>query len=316
MAPSSTAPLARLSAFTLLAHGDFSTSLATVREPLAVAELPHRKIFFLTDPALVAEATLSRALRDRQDAESGGGGIVSACGKDWARRRDTLRGPLQSRDGLEAIAAPAVAHAVASCGCPADALLLPPEKMLPACSRLVRHALRRIVIATDDAEGAGEPSAAAVGSSADLRVSRRGERPVGAQAPLSAALRAPFIWLFANALRLAVSLGLLTEHAASLWHRRPFFDTAELFTSRKRKVERRVAAWRGWARHEGVKDVFALHIPRRVLRAGLRRGAITPTCAIGQMHADHRALVLKPLQERWVRVAMVGSAAVTARLLA
>ena len=67
------AELTKLSALGLLAHGDFSATLAHVCPSScgAVAHLPHRRIFFLSDPALVAEAALNSAaaLRDRQDAD-------------------------------------------------------------------------------------------------------------------------------------------------------------------------------------------------------------------------------------------------------
>ena len=213
--------LPRLSAFTLLAHGDFSSTIGTLRDaPLAVAELPHRKIYFVTDPALVSTATLGSAatLRDRQDAAASGGGIVQSCGDEWTRRRERLR-VLQSRDGLEALAVPAVLDAVQAMGYPSYALLLPPAEMLPCCSRLVRHALRCIVVKTHSAP----PSADGAGDR-------------GWPAAVAMALTSLMVPL--------ARLCLLVQHALALATRTSFFEIAELFTNRRRKVQRLVNRWR------------------------------------------------------------------------
>ena len=239
-------PLLRLSALSLLAHGDFSTSLASLppHAPLAVARLPHRQIFFLSDPALVAEAALTRApaLRDRQDVTASGGGIVNGCGAAWSRRRERLR-ILQQPDGLESLAAPAVASAIAACGCPPYALLLPPAEMLPWSGRLVRHALRKIAIASDDGPlEADDPM--------QLQTGRRRSRS-GASGLLLLPLRvllapllAPLAWLFTRSLMLLARFSLLCEHSALLSQRYPFFDVAEQFTNRRRKEERRATKMR------------------------------------------------------------------------
>ena len=233
-----TSHIARLSAFTLLAHGDFSASLANVCDaPLAVAALPHRRIFFLTDPALVSEATLSRAsaLRDRQDPEASGGGIVGACGDEWTRRRERLR-MLLGRE-CTSLAVPAVTNALSACGCPSEALLLPPAEMLPWSGRVVRDALRRVAIATErEADGPPVPGY--------ISPRRRGGIVASVIAPLFAPLLRTLALMLGWVLRLSARLALLSEHAVALLGRTPFFDVAELFTNRKRKIERRVSTWR------------------------------------------------------------------------
>jgi hypothetical protein len=220
--------VARLSAFTLLAHGDFSTSLSHVGEPLAVATLPHRKLFFLRDPELVAEATLAKpaALRDRQDVDASGNGVVAACGDAWTRRRDKLR-VLLTREGLEGLAAPAAADAVAVCGCPPNALLLPPARMLPVCTRLVQHALRRVAIES----AAGSEAAASSVIAVPPRPSEFAWI-LAAAAPLVA----PLAWLISSTLRLVARISLLFEHTYAFVVPTPFFDLAEGFTNRDRAL--------------------------------------------------------------------------------
>ena len=244
------AELTKLSALGLLAHGDFSATLAHVCPSScgAVAHLPHRRIFFLSDPALVAEAALNSAaaLRDRQDADASGPGIVSACGKEWSRRREPLR-VLQTRAGLEALAAPAVADALVSCGCPAHTLLLPPRELQEWCGRVVRHSLRQIAIAT--------PAPAS-----DSRASAEASRdpcssPPPAAAPARAGLAAVLVLILAPVraalarlvdatLRAAARFSLLVDHSRALLWPTDFFTIAELFTNRPAKTARRATQWR------------------------------------------------------------------------
>ena len=219
--------------WSVLAHGDFAKTLATLDGPIAMARIPRgRSIFFLNDPNLVSEATLSKAtsLRDRQDEHSSGDGVVDACGADWTRRRQGLR-VLQTQ--TEALSKPAVADALEVCSCPPYTLMLPPPDVLECANALVRHALNAIAISVQPGGLLNNLPAAST--------SNRHSRGFGAA--VGTALLAPLARLLRGFLRLGAWVTLYYEQASGIFRGSSFFNLALLFTSRKRKLERRVSQW-------------------------------------------------------------------------
>ena len=201
-----------LAGLSVLLTGDFERSLSKFNAPITEARLPGRRVYFIKDPHLFAEVSTKRhrSFRDRQDESASCPGVVGATGVDWERRRRALSF-IQSRETLQAVVAPAVAQAVGAL--PADVYSLPPAPLLEEVNALVRRVLHDVAF------------------SAQPPASARPRRPPRAPALLRAVLRR------------AVRLSLLGEHAAALARRAPFFEVANLFSSKQRKVERRTSRW-------------------------------------------------------------------------
>ena len=212
-----TAP--RVSPWRVLADGDFGTTLARLpkapEQPIVASRLPSgRDVYFLSSPALVAEAAVTRTadFRDRQDADAGLPGVVGAVGCGWARKRDPLRF-LQTRVALEEVARPAMAAALGQSD--ALAFCMPTSELIGYSSILIRRALESIIISVPSPP-IGRPVVRKGG------MMRRVARPL---------------------LRHLAALTLLAQQTVALLGRSSFFYLAFLFTSRRRKVERRASSF-------------------------------------------------------------------------
>jgi hypothetical protein len=232
------APLPTISPWSLLATGDFARSAAHAAQPLAMGALPGgRRIYFLSSPSLVVEATIARSadFRDRQDADAGRPGVVGATGQAWSRRRDKLR-VLQTRTILESTApaavAAAVSHATDVCALDASSALttLSVDELLRYCSTIIRYALHQIVIGTQPPPTQLPPKLAQVGR----RPRRHG---------VSSAWLGPLARLGQWLLQQVAAVSLLGEQAWALLRGTSFFELAQLYTSRARKVSRRAARY-------------------------------------------------------------------------
>eukprot|EP00900_Chrysochromulina_parva_P005896 jgi/Chrpa1/15307/Chrysochromulina_OHIO_Genome00004899-RA len=224
------APLPTISPWSLLATGDFARSAAHAAQPLAMGALPGgRRIYFLSSPSLVVEATIARSadFRDRQDADAGRPGVVGATGQAWSRRRDKLR-VLQTRTILESTApaavAAAVSHATDVCELDASSALttLSVDELLRYCSTIIRYALHQIVIGTQPPPTQLPPKLAQVGR----RPRRHG---------VSSAWLGPLARLGQWLLQQVAAVSLLGEQAWALLRGTSFFELAQLYTSRARK---------------------------------------------------------------------------------
>ena len=232
------APLPTISPWSLLATGDFARSAAHAAQPLAMGALPGgRRIYFLSSPSLVVEATIARSVdfRDRQDADAGRPGVVGATGQAWSRRRDKLR-VLQTRTILESTApaavAAAVSHATDVCALDASSALttLSVDELLRYCTTITRYALHQIVIGTQPPPTQLPPKLAQAGR----RPRRHG---------VSSALLGPLARLGQWLLQRIAAVSLLGEQAWALLRGTSFFELAQLYTSRARKVSRRAARY-------------------------------------------------------------------------
>ena len=208
-----------------------------------MASLPGRKVFFAVDPTVFTEAAIRRNsdFRDRQDADAGRPGVVGAVGECWARRRERLRF-LQTRELLERIAPAAVDAAVQNaatepgCDGSALALILPPAELLQHVTRVVRYALNEVVLGTQPPSPSTEGTDNAYAAEGGLRRQVRHELRLGMPlASLAARGRA--------LLRVAAALSLSMEQLWCVVRRGSFFELAQLYTSRGRKVERRTARY-------------------------------------------------------------------------
>jgi hypothetical protein len=196
-----------------------------------------RRIYFLSSPSLVVEATIARSadFRDRQDADAGRPGVVGATSQAWSRRRDKLR-VLQTRTILESTApaavAAAVSHATDVCALDASSALttLSVDELLRYCSTIIRYALHQIVIGTQPPPTQLPPKLAQAGR----RPRRHG---------VSSAWLGPLARLGQWLLQQVAAVSLLGEQAWALLRGTSFFELAQLYTSRARKVSRRAARY-------------------------------------------------------------------------
>lgn len=224
-----------LSVWSLLATGDFALSARKLQgtPSFAVARTPQRSLFFTMDPsAFYNAATLfARDFRDREDDERGSGGVVGATGDDWLRRREQLR-VMQKKEALEMIAAPAVAKSFLSLKSSSEVppLQLPPPALLAWSGSMVRHTLHTVALSAQPPVSVLPPQ---------LGADRR--RPAG---PIPRLIHA---WLSRALRSLASLLVLMDQTRALLGGRTSFFDLAQAFTSRSRKVDRKVMLLRSRA---------------------------------------------------------------------
>ena len=227
-----------LSPWSVLIHGDFALTLASLPHPgITAVRTPARQLFFCSEPTsfITAATPLAKQFRDRQDESAGSGGVVGATGDEWLRRREQLR-VLQKREALECIAAPAVGEALLACANrdPLPPLLLPPPLLLAWSGAVVRHTMHLVALSEQPPSNALPP------------LPQASARDAGR-------LRRLLAVVIARLVRLAARVSLFTQHSRALLGRPgvcSFFDLAQSFTSKPRKLDRIVGRWRlAWRRH-------------------------------------------------------------------
>jgi cytochrome P450 len=202
----------------VIAHGDFARTCSTVCDPIVSTRLGSRNIFFVTDPQLFFDASSVQhgAFSNRQDEGKGDGGIVGAVGADWKRRREVLRF-IQSRDALISLAAPSIGLALREVNSlsnghrPADMFLALPAQKLQWSKALLNRALHDVVLSARPPAPQPAP------------IKQRHRR-----------LRTRIV----RASRLP-ALSLLLEQVVAVARGVGFFELAQLYTSRSRKIERK-----------------------------------------------------------------------------
>ena len=205
----------------ILRHGDFASVIATTDAELALATLPGgRPLYFASTTALAQELTQNPRFRNRQDAAHSRSGLVGNVDERWAASRAAAAAVLQSGRVLRTQITPRSVDAARSL--PPYATLLPPADVLAAATAVVERVSFELIFSAAPPE-------------APLTTRRR---------PPSALVRRASLAL-ARAILLARQLAALL---AERGRRRGFFELAEDFTNKNRKVERGAARLRAGLR--------------------------------------------------------------------
>ena len=205
----------------ILRHGDFASVIAHTDAELALATLPGgRPLYFASTTALAQELTQNPRFRNRQDAAHSRSGLVGNVDERWAASRAAAAAVLQSGRVLRTQITPRSVDAARSL--PKFAALLPPADVLAAASTVVERVSFELIFSAAPPE-------------APLTTRRR---------PPSALVRRASLAL-ARAILLARQLAALL---AERGRRRGFFELAEDFTNKNRKVERGAARLRAGLR--------------------------------------------------------------------
>ena len=205
----------------ILRHGDFASVIAHTDAELALATLPGgRPLYFASTTALAQELTQNPRFRNRQDAAHSRSGLVGNVDERWAASRAAAAAVLQSGRVLRTQITPRSVDAARAL--PKFAALLPPADVLAAASIVVERVSFELIFSAAPPE-------------APLPTRRR---------PPSALVRRASLAL-ARAILLARQLAALL---AERGRRRGFFELAEDFTNKNRKVERGAARLRAGLR--------------------------------------------------------------------
>ena len=205
----------------ILRHGDFASVIAHTDAELALATLPGgRPLYFASTTALAQELTQNPRFRNRQDAAHSRSGLVGNVDERWAASRAAAAAVLQSGRVLRTQITPRSVDAARSL--PPYATLLPPADVLAAASTVVERVSFELIFSAAPPE-------------APLTTRRR---------PPSALVRRASLAI-ARVMLLARQLAALL---AERGRRRGFFELAEDFTNKNRKVERGAARLRAGLR--------------------------------------------------------------------
>ena len=215
------AALGRVGLPQILRHGDFASVIAHTDAELALTTLPGgRPLYFASTTALAQELTQNPRFRNRQDAAHSRSGLVGNVDERWAASRAAAAAVLQSGRVLRTQITPRSVDAARSL--PPYATLLPPADVLAAASTVVERVSFELIFSAAPPE-------------APLTTRRR---------PPSALVRRASLAL-ARVMLLARQLAALL---AERGRRRGFFELAEDFTNKNRKVERGAARLRAGLR--------------------------------------------------------------------